>query len=465
MVGRTARRHKLFSEAAKRWERGVDPAAGAGRAGAGRRAADRARRRHGRARRSSTSTTSAPRTPISLPADLPTRRIGVDVPAGAGGRPAGAGRLHGRAGADRCPRTRARSACRGVGTVLSVTPPTWRPDLTDPADLVEEVVRLDGYDDVPSVLPTAPARPRPDPDAAAAPRGRPGAGRARLRRGARPTRSCRRTLADQLGLPADDPRRRAVRLANPLSEEEPLLRTSLLAPLLGTLKRNLGRGHRDLALYEIGAVFHPRVGAGAPPAMGVDRRPDRRGVRRRRRGRAGAAVARRRGARRRPRPGRLVGRRAAPAGWADAIEAARGRAGRRRHPRRRGSTVRGRRARAVAPGPLRRAASVDGVGRRARRRAAPGRGARRWSCRRRTCAMELDLDALPAAAGDAGAGGLRLPAGADRRGAGGGRRGAGGRGAAGAGGRRRRAAGGRCGCSTCTPARSSARAASRWRTS
>ena len=43
-----------------------------------------------------------------------------------------------------------------------------------------------------------------------------------------------------------------MRLTNPLSEEEPLLRTSLLAPLLGTLKRNLGRGQRDLALYEIG---------------------------------------------------------------------------------------------------------------------------------------------------------------------------------------------------------------------
>jgi phenylalanyl-tRNA synthetase beta chain len=79
--------------------------------------------------------------------------------------------------------------------------------------------------------------------------------------------------ADALGYPADDPRRSAVRLTNPLSEEEPLLRTSLLPPLLTTLKRNLGRGLRDLALYEMGTVFLPGLAAVAPPAMGVDRRP------------------------------------------------------------------------------------------------------------------------------------------------------------------------------------------------
>ncbi|MFC7479184.1 hypothetical protein ACFQX7_02665 [Luedemannella flava] len=80
-------------------------------------------------------------------------------------------------------------------------------------------------------------------------------------------------FADALGLPADDERRPAVRLANPISTEEPFLRTSLLPPLLATLRRNLGRGARDVALYEQGLVFHPVDGAGAPPAMGVDRRP------------------------------------------------------------------------------------------------------------------------------------------------------------------------------------------------
>ncbi|MBQ1015566.1 phenylalanine--tRNA ligase subunit beta, partial [Micromonospora sp. M51] len=234
MVGRTARRHKLFSEAAKRWERGVDPAVALV-------ALERAVRlltEHGG------GTPSAeildidhvrPRTPISLPADLPTRRVGVEYP------PARVVALLERVGC-----TVAQGADRlsedpgvvgvasGVGTVLSVTPPTWRPDLTDPADLVEEVVRLDGYDKVPSVLPTAP----------------PGRGltpRQRRRRAVADSLAERGyvevlahpfvspELADQLGLPADDPRRPAVRLANPLSEEEPLLRTTLLGPLLGTL--------------------------------------------------------------------------------------------------------------------------------------------------------------------------------------------------------------------------------------
>ncbi|SCE68231.1 phenylalanyl-tRNA synthetase beta subunit [Micromonospora coriariae] len=272
MVGRTARRHKLFSEAAKRWERGVDPALplvaleravrlltehGGGTPGAEILDIDHVR----------------PRTPITLPADLPTRRVGVEYP------PARVVALLERVGctvaqgADRLAEDPgAVGVASGAGVALSVTPPSWRPDLTDPADLVEEVVRLDGYDRVPSVLPTAP----------------PGRGltpRQRRRRAVASSLAERGyvevlahpfvspELADVLGLPADDPRRPAVRLANPLSEEEPLLRTTLLGPLLGILKRNLGRGHRDVALYEIGAVFHPRVGAGSPPAMGVDRRP------------------------------------------------------------------------------------------------------------------------------------------------------------------------------------------------
>ncbi|MGC4893485.1 phenylalanine--tRNA ligase subunit beta [Micromonospora sp. DT31] len=271
-VGRTARRHKLFSEAAKRWERGVDPALplvaleravrlltelAGGTAGAEVLDIDHVR----------------PRTPVTLPVDLPSRRIGVSYP------PQRVVELLEQVG---CAVTRgvdrlgedpgAVGTAAGAVEALSVTPPSWRPDLTDPADLVEEVVRLDGYDRVPSVLPTAPA-------------GRGLTWQQRRRRTVARSLAERGYVevlappfvapetADQLGLPADDPRRPAVRLANPLSEEEPLLRTTLLGPLLGIVKRNVGRGQRDVAVYEIGAVFHPRPGAGAPPAMGVDRRP------------------------------------------------------------------------------------------------------------------------------------------------------------------------------------------------
>ena len=119
--------------------------------------------------------------------------------------PAGAGRLHGR---------------RATGDHFAVRPPSWRPDLTDPADLVEEVIRLEGYDRVPSVLPAAPA----------------GSG---WTAGQRLRQAVSRALGgagfvevinypfvspsvhDAFGLAADDPRRRALRLANPISDAEP----------------------------------------------------------------------------------------------------------------------------------------------------------------------------------------------------------------------------------------------------
>jgi phenylalanyl-tRNA synthetase beta chain len=255
MVGRTARRHKLFSEAAKRWERGVDPALPLA-------ALQRAVSllvEHGGATaddRVLDLDAVVAAQPVKLAGDTPSRIAGV---------PYQVDRVTGLLREIGC-------TVKGKGTTLTVTPPTWRPDLTDPADLAEEVIRLDGYDKVPSVLPQAPAGNGLTP---------------RQRR----RRSVGRTLAeagyvevlsypfvspeaaDALGLPADDPRRDAVRLANPLSAEEPLMRTSLLPPLLATLRRNVGRGSRDLALFEQGLVFHPVPGAGAPPPMGVDQRP------------------------------------------------------------------------------------------------------------------------------------------------------------------------------------------------
>jgi phenylalanyl-tRNA synthetase beta chain len=83
-----------------------------------------------------------------------------------------------------------------------------------------------------------------------------------------------RSDADRLGLPPEDLRRPAVVVANPLSEDEPLLRTTLLPGLFRVLARNIGRGFADTALFEIGQVFRPRPGA-APvaPILPVDRGP------------------------------------------------------------------------------------------------------------------------------------------------------------------------------------------------
>jgi phenylalanyl-tRNA synthetase beta chain len=254
MVGRTARRHRLFSEAAKRWERGVDPQLPLV-------ALDRAvallvEHAGGTvdARVLDLDHVVAP-SPVSLPVDLPARRIGVPYPAA------------------EVTALLSRIGCTVTGVdPLQVTPPSWRPDLVEPTDLVEDVARLGGYDAIPSTLPLAPGGGGLTP----AQRRRRSVTRALAEAGYVEALSypfVAPEVADAFGLAPDDPRRSAVRLTNPLSEEEPLLRTSLLASLLPVLKRNIGRGNRDVALYEAGTVFRPHLTAVAPPAMGVEHRP------------------------------------------------------------------------------------------------------------------------------------------------------------------------------------------------
>lgn len=255
MVSRTARRHRLFSEAAKRWERGVDPQLPLV---ALERAVALLTEYGGGVAGDEILDINHVRPPAAVQFDvtLPARRIGVPY------------------SPERVVELIERVGCTVVrdGDRVTVTPPSWRPDLTDPADFVEEVVRLDGYDRVPSALPPAPAgRGLTD-----AQRRRRSVARALAENGFVEVLSypfVSAEFAEQLGLPADDPRRAAVRLANPLSDTEPLLRTTLLPPLLATLRRNIGRGQRDLALYEMGLVFLARPEAGAPPALGVADRP------------------------------------------------------------------------------------------------------------------------------------------------------------------------------------------------
>ena len=82
------------------------------------------------------------------------------------------------------------------------------------------------------------------------------------------------TEADSLMLAPQDPRRPAVKVANPLSEDQPQLRTTLLPGLFRTLVRNIGRGFPDTALFETGQVFLPRPGApGVAPILATDRGP------------------------------------------------------------------------------------------------------------------------------------------------------------------------------------------------
>ena len=157
--------------------------------------------------------------------------------------------------------------------VLEVAPPSWRPDLTDPADLAEEVIRLQGYVNIPARMPRALAghgltvRQRL---IRAIGRTLAGAGFTE----ARVEPFAPATDADNLMLPPEDERRPAVVIANPLSDGEPHLRTTLLPGLLRAAVRNIGRGFGDLALFESGMVFRPRPGAAAAaPILATDRGP------------------------------------------------------------------------------------------------------------------------------------------------------------------------------------------------
>jgi phenylalanyl-tRNA synthetase beta chain len=254
-IARSSRRHKLSTEASRRFERGVDTAIAPA---AVERAIELLVRYGGGAvdERVLDIDNIVPRAPIRLPATGPSTVAGVSYPA--------------KRVIALLTEIGATVAVAGKG-LLDVTPPTWRPDLTDPADLAEEVIRLDGYDKVPSELPIAPPGNGLTPQQ----RRRRSVGRALAEAGYVEVLNypfVAPGMADALALPDDDPRRHAPRLANPLSAEEPLMRTTLLPPLLAALRRNVGRGQRDVALYELGLVFIARDG-GVPPAMGVDHRP------------------------------------------------------------------------------------------------------------------------------------------------------------------------------------------------
>ncbi|MEU6849671.1 phenylalanine--tRNA ligase subunit beta [Actinacidiphila alni] len=253
-IARAARRHKLASEASKRFERGSDPLA---TSAAAQRAVDLLTGLAGGTADAGVTevvSPSAPRT-VSMAADHPDRVAGTEY-----GRETVVRRLQ-------------EIGCDVYGSdELIVTVPSWRPDLAFPNDLAEEVIRLEGYENLPSTLPRPPA----GRGLTASQRLRRRVGRALAGAGYVEAPSypfVGAEVFDHFGLDADDPRRRTVIVANPLSDTEPGLRTTLLPGLLATLRRNLGRGAHDLALFETGLVFRPTGDETVPPRLPVDRRP------------------------------------------------------------------------------------------------------------------------------------------------------------------------------------------------
>ncbi|MEU8124072.1 phenylalanine--tRNA ligase subunit beta [Spirillospora sp. NPDC049024] len=254
-TARMARRHRLHSEASHRFERGVDR--------------ELPLYASYRAVRMLAELGGAEIVPGVTHAEAPVERAAVTMPAGHPDRVAGV--TYGR---DAVVRRLEQVGCTVAGDdVLTVTPPSWRPDLTAPNDLAEEVIRLEGYEDIPARAP----RPAAGKGLTAQQRLRRRVGRALAGAGyveALAFPFVAEKDLDGLQLPADDARRRTLRLANPMSEEEPLLRTTLLPGLLKVLALNVGRGFGDAALFEVGVVFRPRPDAPErAPRLAVDRGP------------------------------------------------------------------------------------------------------------------------------------------------------------------------------------------------
>lgn len=240
-IARTVRRHKLPSEAAKRYERGVDPRMSRV---AAQRVVDLL-----------VELAGGTADPLGVEFDESIAPVGIDLPDGFVDRLIGIDYS-----ADEV-----TSSLQLIGATVQatdegwlVTPPTWRPDLIDRPMLAEEVARIVGYDRIPSVLPVAP----------------PGRGLTREQRLRRSTANALAAggLTEVLAYPfvpqasndlfgsATAGAVPAMRLANPLDADAAWMRTSLLPGLISIARRNLSRGLTDLALFEIGVVFLPEQG-------------------------------------------------------------------------------------------------------------------------------------------------------------------------------------------------------------
>jgi len=262
-ISRTQRRLHLPSEAARRYERGVDPAVSVAALDrcatlltdiAGGAVSDALTDWRGDPPRDRWSPP-----PIRIAADLPDRFAGVAYAPGTTAR-----RLT-QIGAAVTPDGAADGA-------LTVTPPSWRPDLLQPADLVEEVLRLEGLEVIPSVLPSAPA----GRGLTAAQRRRRAIGRSLAQSGfveILPTPFLPAGVFELWGLPDEDPRRATTHVLNPLEADRPHLATTLLPALLEALGRNVSRGLVDTALFAVAQVVQPTEQTRAMEPIPVHRRP------------------------------------------------------------------------------------------------------------------------------------------------------------------------------------------------
>jgi phenylalanyl-tRNA synthetase beta chain len=259
-VSRTQRRLRLASESGRRYERTVDPAVSV--AALDRAATLLADIAGGTIEPKLTDWRGDPpredwtHPPVTMAVDLPDRTAGVDYADGTTQR-----RL-----------TQIGAEVVTDGNHVTATPPSWRPDLRQPADLVEEVLRLEGLEIIPSVLPQAPAGRGLNP----AQKRRRAIGKSLALNGyveILPTPFLPAGVFEQWGLPADDARRKTRQVLNPLESDRPQLATTLLPGLLEALGRNVSRGAVNISLYAIAQVVESTSEIRAVERIPNDRRP------------------------------------------------------------------------------------------------------------------------------------------------------------------------------------------------
>ena len=236
-IAKNSRRHKLSSEASRRFERGVDPTL-----------AEMASARAaqllielGKANYVGTATTGAPQflPAILLDPEYVSKRIGLEISAAT------------------VKEKLELVGCKVEGKeAFKVTPPTWRTELFTQADLSEEVARNIGYDQIPSALPprktSAKLTPAQKRDRVIA--------QTLVAKGYTEILNfpfVSRTQIESMGFVGA--RAESYKLANPMSEDQPYLRPHLLPGLLEAAKRNYGRGFKSFALFEMGSIFRKSI--------------------------------------------------------------------------------------------------------------------------------------------------------------------------------------------------------------
>lgn len=241
-IARTQRRHKLPSEASKRFARGVDPLVAEA---AAERVVTLLETYAGGTRTTLGSQVFLPEVhkpkPIVFASDAVEKLAGIQVSA-----------------AD------TQKILLDIGAELDthptgflVTPPSWRPDLIDAPGLVEEVARIVGYDSVPSLLPTPPAGRGLTHSQAAKRR----VSRALSAWGMTEVLSYPFVSAADNATFGDTPEEGIV-VENALDSLVNRMRTSLIPGLVGVAHRNYSRGFTSLSLFEAGLVFQSHSGQG-----------------------------------------------------------------------------------------------------------------------------------------------------------------------------------------------------------